>query len=162
VLFIHIMAHLGKMNLGGGFNGISPTQTILNYKDGDQALMRKQLRTAWNTSYASGKVNGKNRVITPFRAVNNSGDFLARKDYVCGGPNPNILPRGGIRARFGSIYSKCDGTGIEASSTNTKFVPDSSEYIKYKKLNALNNNYNDKSFGGYNNSAVTSLWNIRI
>lgn len=151
---------LGGTNLGGGVQGIAPKQTVLNYKDGNQTMIRTQLRRAWNTSYATGKVNGNNRVITPFRAVNNSGDFLSRKNYVCGGSEPNSIHRGGIRKRFGSILSQCDGTGVEASNTNVRYVPDSSEYTRYKKQNALNNNYNDSSFGGYNNSAYTTYMKI--
>lgn len=151
---------LGGTNLGGGVQGIAPKQTVLNYKDGNQTMIRTQLRRAWNTSYATNKVNGNNRVITPFRAVNNSGDFLSRKNYVCGGSEPNSIHRGGIRKRFGSILSQCDGTGVEASNTNVRYVPDSSEYTRYKKQSALNNNYNDSSYGGYNNSAYTTYMKI--
>ena len=152
------MPSLGGIHLGGGqTNGFSPKQTILNYKDGEQALIRKQLRIAWNTKQATGKVNGKERIITPFRAVTNSGDFLARPNYVCDGPNPNHLHRGGISARFGSILSQCDGSGVESASTNVKFVPDSSDYTKYKKQSAMNNNFNDLKNGGYTNSAYTSI-----
>ena len=55
---------------------------------------------------------------------------------------------------------QCDGTGVEASNTNVRYVPDSSEYTRYKKQNALNNNYNDSSYGGYNNSAYTTYMKI--
>jgi hypothetical protein len=151
---------LGGKNLGGGMQGIAPKQTVLNYKNGEQTAMRSQLRRAWNTSYATGTVNGKKRIVTPFRAVNNSGDFLARQNYVCGGPEPNSLHRSGIRKRFGSIISQCDGSGVEASNTNTKYVPDSSEYIRYKKQSAVNNTYNDYTFGGYNNSAYSTYMRI--
>lgn len=149
---------LGGSNLGGGpYNGHSAKQTVLNYKDGEQALIRKQLRVAWNTQAATGKINGKSRIITPFRAVNNSGDFLSRENYVCGGSNPTHLPRGGIKHRFGSLLSQCDGSGVESASTNVRYVPDASDYIKYKKQNALNNNYNDLTYGGYNNAAFTTM-----
>ena len=149
------------MSLGGGIKGISPVQTILNYKDGDQALMRRKLRSAWNTSYASGTVKGQKRIITPFRAINNSGDFLSRQNYVCGGPNPNAVHRGGIRHRFGSIISQCDKSGIESSNCNTRFVPDASDYTTFKKQTAMNKNYNDASFGGYNNAAYAPLMAVR-
>tara|TARA_A200000113_G_scaffold224349_1_gene242026 strand:+ start:917 stop:1390 length:474 start_codon:yes stop_codon:yes gene_type:complete len=152
---------LGGTKLGGGFNGISPKQTVLNYKDGEQAMTRRLLRSAWNTKQAAKVLNGYDRNITPFRAVNNSGDYLARQNYVCGGPNPTHRSRGGIRHRFGSIISNCDDTNIEAANTNVKYVPDSSDYIRYKKQNAMNNNYNDNSFGGYNNSAYTNIMAIR-
>ena len=145
------------MSLGGPFKGFSPKQTIANYKDGEQALIRKQLRVAWNTKQATGKVNGNDRIITPFRAVTNSGDFLSRQNYVCGGPNPSNLFRGGIANRFGSMLSQCDGTGVAAQSGNGKFVPDSSDYTKFKKQMAMNTNYNDSSNGGYKNSAYTSV-----
>jgi hypothetical protein len=149
------------MALGGGLKGISPVQTILNYKDGEQAMMRRKLRSAWNTSYATGTVNGKKRIITPFRAVNNLGDFLSRQNYVCGGPQPNALHKGGIRHRFGSIISKCDNSGVESSNCNSRFVSDASDYTTFKKQFAMNKNYNDASFGGYNNAAYTPLMSVR-
>ena len=66
-------------NLGGPFPGFSAKQTVLNYKDGQQTTTRFILRTGWNTAYAKGTYNGRSRVTTPFRAVNNAGDFLSRK-----------------------------------------------------------------------------------
>ena len=145
--------------LGGPYNGYSPKQTITNYKDADQALIRKQLRSSWNTQQATGKVNGKYRVVTPFRAVMNGGDFLGRQNYVCGGPSPSHLHKGGISCRFGSMLSKCDNTGVAAGSANAKFVTDSSEYTRFKKQNAMNSNYNDASNGGYTNSAYVPMMN---
>jgi hypothetical protein len=149
------------LSLGGGFNGISPKQTNVNYKDSEDAMMRKTLRSSWNTSQATGTVNNKKRIITPFRAVNNMGDFLGRQNYVCGGPNPNGLPRGGISFRFGSIISQCDNSGVAAGSSNMRHVPDSSDYTKFKKQSAMNKNYNDMSNGGYNNAAYTSIMAAR-
>ncbi len=129
-------------------NGISPKQTINNYKSSDQVLTRHILRSAWNQKYATGKVGDNNRVITPFRAVNNLGDFLSRTDYVCGGSNQVNASKPGWKGHIGSIINQCDGTGVEASVCNPKFVPDASDYIKYKKQQAFNTNYNDTSFGG--------------
>ena len=85
--------------------GISPKQTITNYKDGNQTSARHLLRRAWNQGQASGMVEGQKRVITPFRAVNNLGDFLSRKNYVCGGPNQVNASKPGLKSRIGSIYS---------------------------------------------------------
>lgn len=140
--------------LGGGIKGISPQQTILNYKDSEQTLARSVLRRSWNTAYATGTYNGRKRVITPFRAVNNSGDFLARVQYSCGGPNPTTADRYKRNANIGSMWSNCDSTGVPASSCNTKFVPDSSDYTKFRKQRALNQNYNDSSFGGDQSNAT--------
>ena len=59
------------------------------------------------------------------------------------------------------MITNCDTTNVEGASGNVKYVPDASDYIRYKKQNAMNNNYNDNSFGGYNNSAYTAITNIR-
>jgi hypothetical protein len=112
--------------------------------------IRFSLVQAWNTTYPAQLRNaGKQRVITPFRAVNNAGDLLSRQYYSCGGSSQVPQSRPGLRGlKIGAIFSNCDGTGIPASSTNTKFVADSSEYSKFRKHRAINLNYNDNSFGG--------------
>jgi hypothetical protein len=81
-------------------------------------------------------MNGYGRAIGPMRAVTNSGDFLNRQNYICGGPNQTTK---------GSMISKCDKTKIPSSTTNVKFVPDSSDYIRFKKQMAMNHLYNDNS-----------------
>ena len=35
--------------LGGPYNGFSATQTLSNFKDGEQAATRSILRNGWNT-----------------------------------------------------------------------------------------------------------------
>lgn len=136
---------LGGSNLGGGaFNGISPKQTINNFKGSQEVITRRILRSSWNGDGAAGVINGQNRIITPFRAVMNMGDFLGRRNYVCGGSNQNA-PLNASRARgnMGGIFSVCDGTGVPAGSGNPKFVADSSLYARYKRERAINQNYND-------------------
>ena len=148
-------------NLGGPFQGFSSRQTITNYKTSELVSMRHVLRNGWNTAYATGTVNNQARKIGPFRAVNNSGDFLSRQNYSSGGPNPTNASRPGYARLIGNMWSKPDTSGIEASSCNVKFVADSSEYTKFRKQQANNRNYNDLSQGGYNNSAYTALMRVR-
>ena len=149
--------------LGGPYNGYSPVQTINNYKDGEQTTIRSILRKSWNGQNASGTVNGHKRVITPFRAVNNLGDFLARQNYVCGGPNQVNADRPGWKSRIGSIISRCDETGVPAGSGNMRFVSDSSDYITYKKQRAIVSNYNDSKNGGDNsNGSYVALFRVRV
>lgn len=124
-------------------NGISPKQTVTSFKHGDQAQSREVLRRSWNQLQASGTVNEKERVLTPFRAVNNLGDFLGRKNYVCGGPNQVNASKPGWKGHIGSIISNCDNSGVEGASCNPKFVSDSSDYVRFRKLRAMNKNYND-------------------
>lgn len=135
-------------NLGGPYQGYSPQQTIGNFKSAEQSMTRRILRSAWNTQNATGVVNNQKRVITPFRAVNNLGDFLSRKQYVCGGSNQVNKTFPGRQGPIGSILSRCDGTGVPAGSGNMRFVSDSSDYITYKRQRAMNHNYNDLKNGG--------------
>ena len=149
-------------DLGGGpYNGWSPVQTIGNEKGSEQVMARRVVVKSWNTNYTTGQFNGKSRIVTPFRAVNNLGDFLQRKNYICGGSNQVNADKPGWKSHIGSIISQCDGTGVPSSTCNVKYVPDSSDYIKYKKLQAQNRNYNDLKNGGYQNSSYVNLMAVR-
>lgn len=121
----------------------TPKAVKTSQRDGEMSATRGILRRAWNQENAVGTINGNKRVITPFRAVNNLGDFLARKNYVCGGPNQVNASKPGWKGHIGSIISQCDSTGVEGYSGNTKFVPDSSDYVTFRRQQALNRNYND-------------------
>jgi len=149
-------------NLGGDINGISGRQTVNGYRNYDNVTTRTVLRRAWNTSFARGNVNGYDRVTTPFRAVNNSGDFLGRVNYICGGPNQVNASYPGWKSRIGSILSQCDGTNIPSSTCNVKFVADSSDYSRFKREQAQNYTYNDiKDGGDQSNASYVSLMSVR-
>jgi hypothetical protein len=152
--------------LGGGLPGLMP-QPIIDHDNSDQfARTRFMLRDAWNTTSYSGSSNPK-RITTPFRAVNNAGDLLSRQNYSCGGSCQTSQSRpglNGLRQRFGSTGTSCNPSvlwsaiqvdpDIPSSTCNVKWVYDGSDYIKFKKDQAVNRNYNDRSFGGndYNSS----------
>lgn len=148
------MATSTVSKLGGGRPGISAKQTIGNEKDSSHVAIRSILRRAWNTQYATGNVNGYRPAIGEFKAVNNIGDYLSRQNYACGNiPNatrPHVV---NWRTSLGTIMKKCDGTGVPCSNTNTRFVPDSSDYTTYRKQRAMNRNYNDASNGGDQSNA---------
>jgi hypothetical protein len=157
------MSNLGGSNLGGGpYNGYSPQQTITNYKDSQAVSTRTILRRAWNGQNSTGTYNGYSRVITPFRAAMNSGDFLGRVNYSCGGPNQVNADRNKRGAHIGSIPQHCDTTGVPAASCNPKYVADSSDYIRFRKERAVNHTYNDAGFGGdQHNASYVSLMAVR-
>jgi hypothetical protein len=140
------------------FQGISPTQSLNNFKDNDDVRTRSILRKAWNGQYATGQMNGYKNVTSPFRGVNNLGDFLGRQYYICGGSNQTDLRRPGRATLIGSVLSACDGTGVPASVTNVKFVSDSSDYTTFRRQRANNLNYNDVSFGGDEHHASYVDW----
>jgi len=151
-------------DLGGGpFTGFSPIQSLNGHNTSDEVNSRRIVTRSWNGKGAVGVYNGYARVITPFRAVNNSGDFLARQYYVCGGPNPTNQTHNGyvIRKMGGRPNNSCDGTGVPAGSSNPKFVFDSSDYIRYKKLKTFNKSYNDLKYGGdQSNASYTAMQSV--
>lgn len=145
--------NLGGPTLGGGpFNGYSNSQTIGSLRDSENVVARRILRSSWNTRQLFAK-NGKAPSVGPFRAVNNLGDFLGRVNYSCGGPNPENASKPGYGRLIRSVPQQCDSTGVEVTTCNPKFVPDSSDYIRFKKLRAMNRNYNDVKGGGDNSNA---------
>jgi len=153
---------LGGANLGGGpYNGYSPKQIVNGTNDGGDSLNRKVLRASWNSANLS-KINGYTPTVGPFRAVNALGDFLGRQNYSCGGPNPQNASKPGYGRNIGSVPQNCDSTGIPPTTCNPKFVADSSDYIRFKKLKAVNRNYNDLSRGGdQSNASYVPLMAIR-
>jgi hypothetical protein len=158
----------GQPRLGGGMRGIMP-QPIIDHDNSDEfARTRFYLKDAWNTSSTSGSSYPK-RIVGPFRAVNNAGDILSRQDYSCGGTCQTYQSRPGLRGlrgRFGSISNACTPSvlyspnqiniDVPPSACNGKFVYDGSDYINFKKKQAINRNYNDRSFGGNDYSAAQS------
>jgi hypothetical protein len=156
------MSTIKTNNLGGPFTGYVAKPTSSKQKDGEHSTIRHVLRSAWNTKYASQNVNGYKPRIGEFRAINNAGDYLGRVQYSCGGPNPTSTRKPGLSRRIGSIWSNCDTTGIPPSSCNVKYVYDSSDYIKFKKLRAHNVNYNDAGYEGTGRSSeYTAINRVR-
>ena len=141
-------------NLGGGIAGVSPMQTVTSQRSSGDVVARKTIVKSWNNPYAAGNVNGFKPAIGGFKAVTNIGDYLSRQNYSCGNiPNP-IQPNNVTwRNRIGGIIKQCDTTGVPCSNANTRFVPDSSDYITYRKHRAMAQNYNDYKFGGDQNNA---------
>jgi hypothetical protein len=158
----------GNPDLGGGFKGIMPQPVVDHDNSHEFSKTRFYLRDAWNTSSTSGSSYPK-RIIGPFRAVNNAGDILSRQDYSCGGTCQTFQSRPGLRGlkqHFGSISTLCTPSvlyssnqindAVPASACNGKFVYDSSDYINFRKKQAINRNYNDRSFGGNDYSGAQS------
>ena len=136
--------------------GIMPRPTMNQDNSNEFSQNRFLLREAWNTSYIR-KLGTNKRIITPFRAVNNAGDLLSRKNYSCGGPSQAPTSRPGLRGlHLGGIHSSCDASGVEPTTCNPKYVYDSSNYTTYLKQKASVKNYNDISFSGNNSSTSQS------
>jgi hypothetical protein len=148
---------------GGAIQGYMPQQTqTVDRKYSEFEQIRFTLKEAWNTSYRNQLKNSniKKPLTGPFRAVNNAGDLLARENFSCGGCTQSFQSRPGLRGlrqRFGgnsnsclpsTIYSTLQlNNSIPSATCNVKYVYDSSDFTTYLKQKAVNNNYNDLSFG---------------
>jgi hypothetical protein len=164
---------INPTSLGGGIRGISARQTVNNYKDSQQISTRTILRNAWNTAYATGTFNGRTRILTPFRAANNAGDFLCRVNYQCGGScqinsaSPGMVGahrngNRGLRGLGNARPDQCDTTGVPGYNGNSKWVYDSSDYIRFRRQQAVNQNYNDSKNGGdMSNGSYVARMHVR-
>jgi hypothetical protein len=160
-------------NSGGAIKGYMPQTTLKTDKDyKEYEQIRFTLKESWNTTYPSQlKRANKKAIITPFRAVTNSGDLLSREYYSCGGSCQSFQSRPGmfgLKQRFGANQNTCVpgvvystyqlDTSIPAAACNVKYVYDSSDYTTYLKQKAINKNYNDLSYGGNDSSGSQSAY----
>lgn len=102
--------------------------------------------------------------LTPFRVSYNAGDLRSAVDSAPAPGMWNANQLSGVGNIRSLMFGLGDGTRSNGSalfSGNPKYVYDSSDYIRYKKLSSELKNYNDKSFGGSNNGSVTFLMNVR-
>jgi len=123
----------------------------------DRMMIRRMFP---NTSKFGGNyVLTKTWATSPFRVYFNAGDLLDRQREP-GGSNQvkGSVGIGQYRNTLGSMDGTMKGNG---ASGNQHFVYDSSDYIKFKRLRAKMQNYNDSSFGGSNNGAYTFLMAVR-
>lgn len=151
-----------QTKLGKGKAGIQPS--LFGSMDGgnERAVSRKYLVKAFGNLYNNGLKSSpllySKNTLGPFKTAFNSGDVTTNTSSA-------THPKYGIEANqvggnnLARLQGLGDGTlnnGIASYSGNSKFVYDGSDYIRFKRLMAINKNYNDKSFGGANNSQSQS------
>ena len=112
----------------------------------------------FNGDHGSSSVFIDNNIgaLTPFRRAMNAGDPYVKVNMVPSNTlskKPSNQVQGSQRAaNQGAASTAGNGlrttAGGSAYTGNPKIVYDSSDYIRYKKLLAKNNNYNDPTFGG--------------
>jgi len=157
--------NITKSKLGGGISGSQPKGGLLGggangsrgsgsgmEGGGQRGLDRLFMRRVLGTTVFTGDTGA----ITPFRRFFNAGDSAGT---VNSGPSPALGPpiNQGRNSMVSRIHANEGGTrtGDAFFTGNQKFVYDGSDYIRFKKIQAGNRNYNDSSFGGENGSTVS-------
>ena len=135
--------------VAAGYPGVAPRLIGGggNYSSGmvggsNRERMRFTLRNAWNGKAA-------NRIY-------NAGDLMTRVAFTSGGSNQvntgriKLASNASARVLGGSINisTLSNPNNLPSANTNVKWVYDGSDYIRFKKQQAQNRNYNDYSFGG--------------
>lgn len=159
-------------SLGGGTPGIQPNLIGSGANGSGMVGSSERGQSRFILRHAFGRKNWLESVIGysvqpaigNFRRSMNAGDILGT---VNEGPLP-ALPRpnqvNGPNIAPGRLHGLNGGsvqTGGAAYSGNPKYVYDSSDYVRFKNLQATLRTYNDSSFGGSNNGSYTFLMNIR-
>jgi hypothetical protein len=124
-----------------------------------RGLARKVLRTGFGRFNQDLGVVVK-KVITPFRQAYNAGDPNGYINQSSTGGESNHLNSVGLSSSL-RVYARASGVKFNGNATfagNPKFVYAGDDYVRFKKLAAINKTYNDKSFGGdESNASFTSL-----
>jgi len=102
---------------------------------------RRTVVKSWHNQFATNSINGYARQQTPFRAVNGTGDFLGRQNYVCGGPTPAIKRTPGISRMVHRAQSNCDATGVPGVNAHVHAPTRSSDYTAFKALTVISKRY---------------------
>jgi hypothetical protein len=139
--------------LGGGATGGRSGSSGMEGGGQRGSTRATLIRMMGNTTFP----HNNPQIITPFRRYFNLGDtagsFNSAPSPLLGRPINQV----GGNSMVSRLHANAGGTaeGSAFYSGNQKFVSDSSDYIKYRKLSANNKNYNDSSFGGENGSTVS-------
>ena len=134
----------------------------------ERASSRRHLTKAFgnlnNSGLGSSPLQYSSNVLGPFRTAFNSGDVISLYHSSNGTGATNTKygieanqVGGNNLAKIGPVGDGISRTGTAMYSGNTKFVHDGSDYTKFKKLQAMTRNYNDKNYGGANNSQTQSV-----
>lgn len=114
------------------------SNSVIYGKQSARAETRRVLKYAWNTQFTNSQSPIKPSM-GGFRLTMNAGDPLSRQGYTCSGPNAlNGLVFTNMPMNKGNASYECDGSGIEESNCNTRYVYDSSNFTRFRKEQAMN------------------------
>lgn len=157
-----------KSVLGGGISGSQPLGG--SYRDSqfanDRAINRSVLRRSFGNMYNDGLASSPvviaskgNSLCGSFRAATMAGD-------VVGEVNSSTNKKYGIEhnttgKQFASLnlnQGSIRRDGNASYAGHPKHVYDTSDFLRYKKLKTINQNYNDITLGGDQSNASKRVW----
>jgi hypothetical protein len=152
--------------LGGGIPGGQPKGGLIGGGSGGRFSgtgiegggAREMERVTLRRVLGFTSFPGNPAAITPFRRYFNAGDTAGTVNSASSpllGQPPNQVGVSSIVTRLHAKYGGTSNQGSAFYTGNPKYVYDSSNYVRFKKLQAVNRNYNDSSFGGAGASTVS-------
>ena len=155
-------------SLGGGIPGGQPPSGLIGGGagvEGGSGMEGGSSRSTDRTILRRAMVNNYSpSPITPFRASLNIGDpagtVNSYPSHLTPGSNQVTSTR--IATQLHASFGGVRNDGGAYYSGNPRYVSDSSDYVRFKKLIAENKTYNDLSFGGDNsNGSYVARRNVR-
>lgn len=155
-------------SLGGGKKGATPLLFKPACGSADRAISRRQLVKSFGNLVIPGlKNNGvstspalySNNILGSFRTAMNAGDVITNTitpTNIKYGRESNKI-NGNNLSRLNPVGDGVSQNGMAMYSGNPRHVYDGSDYARFKRLQAINRNFNDKSHGGDNSSASQSV-----
>ena len=157
-----------KSVLGGGIPGNQPLGGF--YKDclygNERAVNRSVLRRSFGNLFNNGLNSSPLQLATKsaslcgsFRAATMAGDVLGQ---VNSATNKKYgIEHNNIGTQFASLNLNPGGirrNGDASYAGNPSKVYDASDFLRYKKLKTINQNYNDRTLGGDQSNASQQAW----
>lgn len=152
----------GLIGGGGGSKGGSG-MVGSSARGSDRFVLRKTFGNHLILSSMNAPLIDSNAKTTPFRRAYNAGDIAGT---VNESSSPSLPGSNQVNGRSVSMLNVKSGgahnDGNALFSGNPKFVYDGADYTRYKKLKAINQTYDDYSFGGNdNNGSYVALNRVR-
>ena len=144
----------GGLNGGGSSGRFSGTGIE---GGGERELERLTLRRVFGFTLFPGQSAGTSLAITPFRRYFNAGDTAGSINSAPSSLLGRPIDQVGSSSMVSRLNARQDGVNNQGQAFytgNQRYVYDSSNYVRFKKLQAVNRNYNDSSFGGAGGSTV--------
>lgn len=150
------MSSFDHTKLGGGIKGFQAKPIHGHTETGGlRSVYRKQISKSFGNQYNSGLNDSpllyNKNILGPFRTSFNAGDVITNRIVntdIKYGKMANQVGGNNLSRLQGKGDGNSGQNGKAMYSGNPRFVYDGSDYARYKKLHAINKNFNDETYGG--------------